>query len=154
MKNVLYRWAPPLRVLFCERKTCRARLPLIAGVQQHLFTRQRRSTQSLVHDIDSLDQFDEEFIHRRSEATCSTMGNRYELFPVSQVTVPALTLDQPFLKYGLLTLAAMHIRFTPPLPLQSKYLDIASQRQDRALEGYIPLLEHISAANCHALQCI
>ncbi|OAP61076.1 hypothetical protein AYL99_03277 [Fonsecaea erecta] len=79
------------------------------------------------------------------------MGDRYELFPVWQVTVPALALDQPFLKHGLLALAAMHIRFTSPLPLQSKYLDLASQHQDRALEGYIPLLEHISAENCHAL---
>ncbi|EXJ72191.1 uncharacterized protein A1O5_04695 [Cladophialophora psammophila CBS 110553] len=79
------------------------------------------------------------------------MGDRHEVFPMWQVTVPSLAFNQPFLRHGLLALAAMHIRYTSPVPRQTKYLDLASQHQERALEGYIPQLESITPENCHSL---
>ncbi|KIW97132.1 uncharacterized protein Z519_02524 [Cladophialophora bantiana CBS 173.52] len=109
------------------------------------------SAQSPEQKSDSLNLYDEELIRRWSEVTCFTMDDRHEVFPMWQVTVPGLALNQPFLKHGLLALAAMHIRYTSPLPLQTKYLDLASQHQDRALEGYIPQLQDITPENYHAL---
>ncbi|KAJ9612161.1 hypothetical protein H2200_003758 [Cladophialophora chaetospira] len=79
------------------------------------------------------------------------MNDRYEMFPMWQVVVPNLSSDQPFLRHGLLALAAMHLRHTSPPPFQSRYFDLASQHQAIALSGYIPELRTITAQNCHAL---
>jgi hypothetical protein len=100
---------------------------------------------------EDLEQYDEEFITRWSEATCFTMTDRFDVFPMWQVTVPSIALDQPFLRHGLFALSSMHLRYTSPLPLQSRYLDLASQHQAKALSKYIPELQTITSQNCHAL---
>ncbi|KIW71310.1 hypothetical protein PV04_03491 [Phialophora macrospora] len=104
------------------------------------------------HELtDSLEQYDEELIKHWSEATCFTMDDRWETFAIWRVAVPALALDQPFLRHGLLALSSMHLRHTATAPLQSRYVDLASQHQARALAGYIPELRTITSDNCHAL---
>ncbi|ETI23284.1 hypothetical protein G647_05084 [Cladophialophora carrionii CBS 160.54] len=100
---------------------------------------------------EDLEQYDDALIKRWSEATCFTMSDRWETFRVWQVSVPALASDQPFLRHGLLALASMHVRYTSPPLLQSRYLDLATQHQARALAGYIPELRTITPGNCHAL---
>ncbi|KIW27205.1 uncharacterized protein PV07_06964 [Cladophialophora immunda] len=149
---VPYQVSPRMCQLQTEKdQVCGGPLVQSSGESSSSTPQASASAQSLEHMTDMLDQHDEELIRRWSEATCFTMGDRYELAPMWQVTVPGLALSQPFLRHGVLALAAMHIRCTSPLPLQTKYLDLASQHQDRALEGYIPQLENITAENCHAL---
>ncbi|EXJ62860.1 hypothetical protein A1O7_03301 [Cladophialophora yegresii CBS 114405] len=79
------------------------------------------------------------------------MSDRWETFPVWQVSVPALASDHPFLRHGLLALSSMHLRYTSPPLLQSRYLDLATQHQALALADYIPELRTITSGNCHAL---
>ena len=100
---------------------------------------------------ENLEQYDEELIRRWSEATCFTMNDRLEAISMWQVTVPALASNYPFLRHGLLALSSMHLRYTSPLPLQSRYLDLASEHQGYALAGYIPALRTITPENCHPL---
>jgi hypothetical protein len=101
--------------------------------------------------MDNLEQYDEELIKRWTESTYLSLTDRFEALTMWQVTIPAIALDQPFLRHGLLALSSMHTRYTSPLPLQSRYLDLASQHQAQALAGYIPELRTVTQENCHPL---
>lgn len=109
------------------------------------------SVHSPERKIDDLEPYDQELLKRWSEATCFTMGDRYDVVSMWQITVPGLAVDHTFLRHGLLAAASMHSRFTSPVPIQSRYLDLATQHQDKALAEYIPQLQSITPENCHAL---
>jgi hypothetical protein len=98
-----------------------------------------------------LDEYDEELIRQYSSASSLSMIDRMDLAPSWQVTIPAIALDHPFLRHGLLALAAMHLQHDSRAELRPLYSELAMRHQDRALQEYIPQIQAVTRRNCHAL---
>jgi hypothetical protein len=97
---------------------------------------------------------DVQLMYHYSTSTCFTLSDDAARHDVWQRTVPELAFKHDFLLYGLFALAAFHrCRTTPAVTPADRLSLIALGRRYKqwGLTSYIPLMQHSSDDNCHAL---
>lgn len=97
---------------------------------------------------------DVQLMYHWSTSTYLTLSDDEERHEVWQRTVPELAFRHDFLLYGLFALAAFHrCRTMPAVSSTERAALIALGRHYKqwGLTSYIPLLQHSSDGNCHAL---
>lgn len=90
-------------------------------------------------------------MHHFTAFTCFAMTDNPSHIQIWQVSVPKQAFERPFLLHGILAISALHRRHQNPTVNQEADLELARHHQQTALNLYIPLLEEITADNCHAL---
>lgn len=97
---------------------------------------------------------DVQLIYHYSTSTCLTLSDDDTRHAVWQTTVPELAFKHDFLLYGLFALAAFHRCRTMPNVTPTERLALVGlgrHYKQWGLTSYIPLLQHSSDENCHAL---
>ena len=97
---------------------------------------------------------DVQLMYHYSTSTCLTLSDDAARHEVWQRTVPELAFKHDFLLYGLFALAAFHrCRTLPSVSPAERVTLVALGRHYKqwGLTSYIPLLQHSSDDNCHAL---
>ena len=92
-----------------------------------------------------------ELLHHYTAFTALTEVHDPEHQRIWQVSIPRLAFSNPFLLHGIMAIAALHRRRSSPVTEQESLLDAARHHQEVALSIYIPLLNDITAKNCHPL---
>ncbi|KAF3764130.1 hypothetical protein M406DRAFT_42085 [Cryphonectria parasitica EP155] len=93
---------------------------------------------------------DLELMHHYSVVTSHTMPRAQDELHVWQKLAPNLSFKYPFIIHQILAVAAFHMAYLEP-ERRSELLLLASQHQNRSIEGMRAHLANITTENCHAL---
>jgi hypothetical protein len=93
---------------------------------------------------------DLELMHHYTAYTSLTIADFVSLDHIWQSVIPTAALSHPFLMYGILALAALHIAHDRP-QVKDSYTPVALQYYNAAIASFRSALKKVSADNCTAL---
>ena len=89
-------------------------------------------------------------LHHYITHTSMSLFSQTHLHQLFQRIIPSYATEHAFLMHGLLAISSLHLAINDPSQ-RTLHTDVARGHQTKALQTYLPSLDHLTPSNCHAI---
>lgn len=89
-------------------------------------------------------------LHHYHAYTSTSLFSQVHMHSLFQRIIPSYAIEHPFLMHGLLAVASLHRAVDDPSQ-RVQQTNISCRHQTKALETYLPSLNHVTRSNCDAI---